>query len=339
MWRPPDGFRALLGCFGLALALISSAAAAGAQLGRWVPRLDLLTHGAMVWVLGGLVGLILAVADVSPWRRACAAVLALVAVAASVALMVPDYTRARSPFAAADAPCQIKIVSFNAWGGRADARQAAAWIAAQRPTLVVVIEPTEDLRRSIAAATGLQTWMGDGAMMANATGPLSNLRSWSTRFMPGAPGQVMWDHVEVLPRLPVAVLGIHTSWPVPARTGWARDVRMGAVLDTEDRASTIMLGDFNSTQWSFRQQRADALFGLERRDRALLTWPARVPRLGGLPFPFPLMPIDHVYAGADWRTVSIERGPRLGSDHYPIVTRLAWAKPADPNARGPACRP
>lgn len=41
------------------------------------------------------------------------------------------------------------------------------------------------------------------------------------------------------------------------------------------------------------------------------------------PTPFPMLPIDHVYAGKGWRAVSVTRGPRLGSDHYPMVVVLA----------------
>ena len=38
---------------------------------------------------------------------------------------------------------------------------------------------------------------------------------------------------------------------------------------------------------------------------------------------FPLLPIDHLYAGPGWATVSVRRGPPLGSDHYPLVVTLA----------------
>ena len=36
-----------------------------------------------------------------------------------------------------------------------------------------------------------------------------------------------------------------------------------------------------------------------------------------------VLPIDHVYAGPGWRTVSVQRGPKLGSDHYPVIVTLA----------------
>jgi len=36
------------------------------------------------------------------------------------------------------------------------------------------------------------------------------------------------------------------------------------------------------------------------------------------PSPAPLLPIDQIYAGADWRTLGVRRLPRLGSDHYGV---------------------
>jgi endonuclease/exonuclease/phosphatase (EEP) superfamily protein YafD len=87
----------------------------------------------------------------------------------------------------------------------------------------------------------------------------------------------------------------------------------------------IIAGDFNSTPWSFALRRQDRLFGIERRTRALATWPARTLRSEA---PFPFLPIDHVYAGKGWRTVSMQRGPRLGSDHYPVIVVLQATDPA-----------
>ena len=77
------------------------------------------------------------------------------------------------------------------------------------------------------------------------------------------------------------------------------------------------MGDFNATPWSFTLQRLDHEFGLIRRDRALFSWPIW-PHL-----PAPFLPIDHVYAGDGWATVKVERGPKLGSDHYPVILTLA----------------
>jgi endonuclease/exonuclease/phosphatase (EEP) superfamily protein YafD len=67
---------------------------------------------------------------------------------------------------------------------------------------------------------------------------------------------------------------------------------------------------------SIQPVQAGSQLGMERRDRALCTWKA-------LYSPVAFLPIDHFHAGEAWRTVSIARGPRLGSNHYPFVVTLA----------------
>jgi endonuclease/exonuclease/phosphatase (EEP) superfamily protein YafD len=133
---------------------------------------------------------------------------------------------------------------------------------------------------------------------------------------------------------------VHVEWPIPAHKRRAEDLHLTLILDQEDHDRTILAGDFNSAQWSFRQQGADGALGLQRRDRLLPTWPALIPQLHGQAFPGPpFIPIDHIYAGSLWRTVKVERGPRLGSDHYPLIATLAWTGPVGgdpklwPNAR------
>ena len=76
------------------------------------------------------------------------------------------------------------------------------------------------------------------------------------------------------------------------------------------------------TPWSFTLKRLDRGLGIERRTHALASWPAGEFSGYRLHSPMPLVPIDHVYAGRDWRTVSVKRGPKLGSDHYPVVVTL-----------------
>jgi len=99
------------------------------------------------------------------------------------------------------------------------------------------------------------------------------------------------------------------------------------------RERMILTGDFNSAPWSHMLRQTDAALGLTRRDRGLATFPAD---RRGFPWPVPVLPIDHVYAGPGWATVSVTRGPRLGSDHYPLVVILAPVSPSPaPGAAGP----
>jgi endonuclease/exonuclease/phosphatase (EEP) superfamily protein YafD len=121
---------------------------------------------------------------------------------------------------------------------------------------------------------------------------------------------------------PFIVFGLHLTWPVPPRPHQAQSRAVAERLAVFDRSSLIVAGDFNATPWSFALRRQDARFGIPRLTRALATWPAARTQWG-FTLPFAILPIDHVYAGPSWRLISLRRGPRLGSDHFPIVTVLA----------------
>lgn len=93
-----------------------------------------------------------------------------------------------------------------------------------------------------------------------------------------------------------------------------------------DPRDVILAGDFNSTPWSFGLQRFDRASGLDRHTRALPTWPAQPWTRFQLPAIAAFLPIDHVYSGSRWRLVSLRRGPRTSSDHYPIEAIFSAAE-------------
>ena len=308
-------------------ALVCLAGSAGAQYGRWNERYDLLSHLALVWLAGGVFILAFTLAHRPGLRKMSVLVAAGVSVAFAAELMAPEFLRPMSPRAPPDAPCQVKVISFNAWGENADPDVVARWVAREHPDVALIVEGSKLLKTRMEEVTGLQTWMGESALVVSRVPYTVRRTSYSTRDMPGKGASMTWDMINLLPDTPVHVVSAHPGWPRPTRYARARDVRIAAVLDQEDRASAILVGDFNSAGWSFRHRAADKLFGLERRDRAIMTWPARVPFGRKFDFPIPFMPIDHVYAGSNWRTVKVERGPRLGSDHYPLIMTLAWNGP------------
>lgn len=310
---------ALLGTAGCALLLVL------AQGGRFSDRLDILTHFTP-WLLAGcLIGLACWAATgrhghLTSW-------LAVVGGLSALVLMAPELVAAagqkRGP---ADGPT-LKIVQFNLWGRNRDPEATARWILEEDPDVIVFQEGfarsggvaravairyphrttcAEPLacstmilaKRAPIAQGGLQAGVSD----ANLSGAWATFQGRRGRF---------------------TVVGVHYTWPVPAGPQQQQTLRLAKVLDRFPKESLIVAGDFNSTPWSFSLRRQDRLFGLERRTRALFTWPAG--RFSRLTFtaPFPILAIDQVYAGSDWKTVAVRRGPLLGSDHYPVVVDLA----------------
>jgi len=321
------------------LAIVAATAAIGAEGGAWNNKLDLLAHFALIWLAAGGVAFILSWASPSVVRGTLIRVAALAAIMAAGGLILPDFTRQRSPPADASEPHQVKLVEFNAWNSHSDPDRVASWIASQHPDLVVIVEPDAALLPKLQQTAGLETYMADGAIVAARHKFLRTRVNWDVHTLPGQGFSLNWPEVYGFDGKPFAVMGAHLTWPIPARRARAETLHLTLTLDGIDRPSTILAGDFNSSQFSHLRREGDEAIGLERRDRALPSWPARLPMLNGQDFPVPFLPIDHIYAGSLWRTVKVERGPRLGSDHYPLIATLAWDGPVGgdpslwPNAR------
>jgi len=309
---------ALLGPPVLVGALLCALAASLAQLGRRSPAWDVLTHAAPIYLAGGLIALAAALVFHDRYR-AVALIAGGIAVAASALLMAPEYLRAAGPKAPPGAPGSFKIIQFNAWGGDGGLQQPVAWLAAQKPDLVIMQETNRKVRDAVAAGTGMHMTLGRTNVAIFSRDPPVAV----TPLQSDADGPMfLIDATFRTPAGDASVLGIHYPWPTERdRLGQAAD--LARVVRAHSAETTILSGDFNSTPWSFARRREDQAFGLIRRTRAVFSWPA----WRGLPVP--LLPIDHVYAGRAWATVSVERGPKVGSDHYPVVVTLAPVRRPD----------
>lgn len=319
----------LVRALALVLAAGVAAAALAAQGGRFSDRLDILTHFAPLWLAGGLAATLLWA--IAGRQGRTTPVLALVAVLSALTLVIPELTAPRTPRVQPEAGDEtLTLVQFNLWGRNRDPAATADWILETDPDLVVIEEGFDQSTASIRALRKRYPYRTTCAeprpcstmilskRQPTAEGGLSP--SVSEARLAGA-----WASFRG-PGGPFTVIGVHYTWPYPAGPQQQQTLRLARVLERFPRERLIVSGDMNSTPWSFSLRRQDRLFGLERRTRALASWPATDASRLKLPVPFPLLPIDQVYAGEGWRTVSVRRGPRLGSDHYPVVVVLAPAR-------------
>lgn len=123
----------------------------------------------------------------------------------------------------------------------------------------------------------------------------------------------------------VRFIGLHPRPPHPEedRDTVHRDAELLLVgheverlLDEVD-LPIIVAGDFNDVSWSY-------VTLLMRRISGLLD-----PRIGRGPintihtrYPFARCPIDHVLHSPHFTVQTLERGPDIGSDHFPLLARL-----------------
>jgi endonuclease/exonuclease/phosphatase (EEP) superfamily protein YafD len=313
--------RTILAALGLILAAICAAAAMAAQGGRFSSALDILTHLAPLYLGGALLGGVLAAAGSGQTRRT-GLILAAVGLLAAGALIAPEALRDTGPKARPGARGEIKVIAFNAWAENRHIEEVAAWLRAENPDIALIEEATPALRNLIIARTG---WSVAGARsndMIFSHAPYLAMRRPALAARPLTWVNATYDTGSG----PFEVLVTHTTWPTERNQG-AQSQVLRAVVLALPRDRMVLGGDFNSTPWSFARRREDAALGLIRRDRALATWPAGHAGPWRWAAPFPFLPIDHIYAGPGWATPSVRRGPRLGSDHYPLIVTLAPVAP------------
>ena len=296
-------------------ALAAAVAAALALAGARVPLLDAFSHFAPFYAAAGLVGAVwAAVAGRGPVVAA-----SVLAVIASAAMVVPELRRDAGPVAAG-APDQIKVIQFNAGRRNADVVRIADWLRTQDADVVTVTEAGHDLRDLLVRR--------DGWKVAGAAGDLMiyTRERYLRMTRPRPPRPLDANFVNATyghPAGPMEVVTGHVSWPTDPKAPY-QVAALEFVTAARPRGRMIFTGDLNATPWSWELRRLDRSLGLTRRDRAVATWPAQVL---GQPWPLPFLPIDHVYAGPGWATVQVERGPHLGSDHYPLIVTLAPVAP------------
>ena len=111
----------------------------------------------------------------------------------------------------------------------------------------------------------------------------------------------------------MTVAGVHLSDPI-TRPASHQQTEVNALIPAIKRfgGSVILVGDLNMTPFSARYSQMLRKSGLRRADGGLNpTWPAMLAPMA--------LPLDHVLIGSEIRHAIMRAGPRLGSDHLPVV--------------------
>lgn len=121
----------------------------------------------------------------------------------------------------------------------------------------------------------------------------------------------------------VAVLSVHPSHPINAALTSLRDEMLRATKDWADRQDSpcVVIGDLNTTPWSYA-------FSILTADGKLISTLDGRGNQGSIPAHLPvpwMLPIDHCLHSVGLVCVDRHVGPRVGSDHLPLLVTLSLA--------------
>jgi endonuclease/exonuclease/phosphatase (EEP) superfamily protein YafD len=313
----------------LVLAGVCLAESLAAEGGRWSVALDLLADLAPLWLVGSVAAVVAALLLKAPTRVAIL-ITGLAGIAAAGALVTPELLRPPPRSLAPGSAFRLRVIQINIGGrGVKDPDRIAAWLAAQHPDVIMVDDVVPPIRAAIERQ-GFH-WRRGTAW----TGIASREPLLPAPFPFSAKD---WKEMPDLARARLATPDgaadiIATHLIRPFRGTGERDprvavARLANLADRYEGDRLIIGGDFNLAPWSFRLRRLDDRLGLDRRDRADFTWPAR---LFGGDWPIPVLPLDHLYAGPAWKTADVWVSPPIGASHRALVVDLVEAP--DPPGR------
>ena len=298
----------------LATAAASLVATFGSSL-DW--RFDLLTHFLLPSSLLLGVGVVWALVS----RRPGMLLLLSVVLGVNLWQLVPF--AALPPQKNEQATRSLTLLQFNSWGGNRRCEEVAAYIRELSPDLVALEEYSPACDAIVRPALAFLPYTRkEGRLVAFSR---YRLEKRDTR-------QTLFPMLEVrvrTPGKPVRLFVTHLTRPY--LTPELYDAQMTTLAEELNRAQqtgepVLMAGDLNSGPWSrsFRRLLTETEMGNTQQGFGVLpTYPAMIPKTQ-LPWMWPALPIDHVLASAGWTVKERVNGPALGSDHLPVVVRLAY---------------
>lgn len=279
------------------------------------PALDIVNNGLPFVTAGALLLLVLAVLA-RDWRLVLPAV---ILAAVNVTLVMAALPGAAA-HAAADSPRFLRVATFNLWRGNDHMAKVIKFLAETDADAVVLQEATKpDLARLHPALQSRYPFsVGDWGIVIFSKNPiLADGRLDRPGYPPWISLMLRWVRLDVN-GTEFELAGVHLVRPFYPELQ-QQDIAALIAFVQARSLPLVMAGDFNLSPWTEKLQRFERSSDLRRYNTFHFTWPmAR----GNVPL-LPLVAIDHVFASPRFAKIAVTAGPRLGSDHRPIVVDLA----------------
>jgi len=258
-------------------------------------------------------------------RRRRAAMLAL---AVSVVAVTPVIASIHAAPEIAEGTPRLTVMTFNLWVRNGETDRIVAYLREEKPDVVFLEEVTEAHKKALATLIDLyptQVTCHTGIVDCE-TMLLSRFPAHWEKAGPigGAMPSTAIAELDLGDGRTVTAVAVHLAWPFPMQGHDAQHeqaLHFARALDAYP-GPLLLGGDFNGGAWARNQDAVKTLARLTSEPGLHPSWPAI--RIHGLDVPEWLrLPIDHLFTRGGPVIASAEVGPKLGSDHLPVLAVVA----------------
>jgi endonuclease/exonuclease/phosphatase (EEP) superfamily protein YafD len=284
-------------------------------LARWYLALDIVNNGLPFLAAAGIA--LLALAFAARCRNLITASAAFLAV--TFAVLISGLSGAASQ-APDDAERFVRVTTFNLWG-RNDRHlnKVAEFLAKTKADAVVLEEVRGHHADFIESLAGQHPYrVGDNGLVILSKHPIvadgrvdrADEPFWMSLI-------IRWVRLGVNGKI-VELAGVHLARPFYPELQQA-DIEAVTAFVQSRTGPLIVAGDFNAAPWTVKLKTFTKETGLGRFNSYYPTWPMRWQSTPLLP----IVPIDNVFASSHFAKIGTTVGPRLGSDHRPVIADIA----------------
>ena len=288
-------------------------------LAHWFPALDVINNGLPLLVAGAVLVLLLALTTRN-WRLIVPAAI----IAAINVMLVVAALQGAAAEAAPGSARFLRVATFNLWRGNERMDDVAKFLAEADADAVVLQEVPRDHGSKLRQALGSRYpyGLGETGLVILSKHPIvAEGRVDRPGYPPWISLMLRWARLDVNGTT-FELAGIHLARPFYPELQ-QQDVAVLTQFVQSRTLPLIVAGDFNMSPWTEKLERFTEATELKRYNTVHLTWPMRWRNLQLIP----LVAIDNVFASRHFAAIATKGGPRLGSDHRPIIADIALAPP------------